>query len=66
VVRTHRLPDGELVEAEGGDPILRFDDAQDENIALVRAKVLIDGMAQDTGVPFERVKIKAGGWGPLG
>ena len=43
-----------------------LDQAQAENIATVRANVLIQGMAPETGVPLERVRLKPGGWGPPG
>jgi hypothetical protein len=56
----------EVVEPEGGDPILRLDEAQDENAATIRANVLIKAAYPETGVPLERVLLKPGGWGPQG
>jgi hypothetical protein len=54
----------EVLEPEGGHPILRLDEAQDENAATIRANVLIKAAYPETGVSLERVRLKPGGWGP--
>ncbi|HEY7551984.1 MAG TPA: hypothetical protein VH913_20970 [Hyphomicrobiaceae bacterium] len=56
----------EIVEPEGGDVILRMDEAQSDDAATVQANVLIKTAYPETGVPLERVRCQPGGWGPLG